>query len=600
MSSSRIHTKFVGIFIDIPYKNGRNNLKIVQTEDSKSKTKGMGMEKWILPRRRKPFVWAVFFLVPVLVATLWASVYSANRVETGRVDMLTLDPPSTAAAPKMPAVVFLHDKHTGALTDKGCKACHQKASEPGQPEGFQFGFKNTQALEPDAATKQFHAECTGCHRQMRDQDEKSGPLTGECRACHRPRPGISSAWQPVSFSKSLHFRHTEASTIRFKPQTEDSNCGACHHVYDEKLEKTVYKKGAEGSCRYCHMAVPRDETRSFRDAAHTDCVNCHQRLSEADKKAGPFDCAGCHSRKGQEKIEKIGDVPRMKRNQPDAVLMAEWLEEAGKNGALPKQRVRPVAFNHLKHEAATPSCRACHHASLEACRKCHTNSEPDKGGDVTLGSAMHAPSATESCVGCHDSAKQHKNCAGCHAQMPAQAFSGRDCRKCHEIDPQGLKPLPITAKEGAKIAAAAIDARAGAQEQVAQQDIPEKVTVDIMADVYQGATFPHRKIVQALAEKTRKSELAVAFHSGRPETLCMGCHHNSPASLTPPACVSCHNLKGADPDDGRPGLKAAYHGQCINCHQRMEIEEPAATDCTACHKIRPENEKTHSGSSNPR
>jgi len=31
------------------------------------------------------------------------------------------------------------------------------------------------------------------------------------------------------------------------------------------------------------------------------------------------------------------------------------------------------------------------------------------------------------------------------------------------------------------------------------------------------------------------------------------------------------------------GLKGAYHGQCMTCHQRMGIEKPLSTDCTACH-----------------
>ncbi|MCP4020221.1 MAG: cytochrome c3 family protein, partial [Desulfobacteraceae bacterium] len=62
-----------------------------------------------------------------------------------------------------------------------------------------------------------------------------------------------------------------------------------------------------------------------------------------------------------------------------------------------------------------------------------------------------------------------------------------------------------------------------------------------------------------------------------------GCHHNSPASLTPPKCSSCHG-KSSDLKADKPGLKGAYHGQCITCHQKMEVKTVLPTDCTKCHE----------------
>jgi hypothetical protein len=555
----------------------------------------MGMTKKLFFWRRKFYPLAAIFLFPLLLASLFGSGYSAARKENSRVDMLTLEAPSAKTDGKMHAVTFFHDKHTRALSDKGCQACHDKISDKGQPEIFNFEFKNTGDLDSKAAMEKYHAECAGCHQVIRNKGEKSGPLTGECRACHQRTPEISSAWQRIPFSKSLHFRHTETDEIRFKPQTYENNCGACHHEYDKKLKKTVYKKGEEGSCRYCHKDQKVQETRSYRDAAHTDCVNCHRRLAEGEKDAGPFDCAGCHSRKGQEKIKKLAEVPRMKRGQPDAVLMADWLKEAAESEELPKQWMQPVAFDHVTHEAASQTCRACHHASLEPCRKCHTIAGSADGDNVALAAAMHNPDSTRSCVGCHDEAKQHKNCAGCHTQMSARVFADRDCVQCHAVGKDRLDPLPANDEARAKIVAAAVNARADAPEGVSEAEIPEKVTVDIMADEYQGATFPHRKIVKALSEKTKTSKLAAAFHRGSSETLCMGCHHNSPPSLTPPRCVSCHNLNKEGAADGRPGLKGAYHGQCIGCHQQMKIEKPGATDCTECHKESDKTVKANSG-----
>jgi hypothetical protein len=93
--------------------------------------------------------------------------------------------------------------------------------------------------------------------------------------------------------------------------------------------------------------------------------------------------------------------------------------------------------------------------------------------------------------------------------------------------------------------------------------------------------MPHRKIVMSLYKGMRDSRLAAAFHAA-PEAVCAGCHHNAPATLTPPKCASCHGKPFET--EGKPGLKAAYHGQCMSCHKEMKLEKPASTNCVACHE----------------
>jgi DnaJ-class molecular chaperone len=98
-------------------------------------------------------------------------------------------------------------------------------------------------------------------------------------------------------------------------------------------------------------------------------------------------------------------------------------------------------------------------------------------------------------------------------------------------------------------------------------------------------TLPHRKIVLKLAEVNTTSKLAAYYHKD-PMTLCQGCHHNSPASTKPPQCGSCHGKSSEALNLTRPGLMAAYHQQCFECHQTMGIEKPASRECTACHAKR--------------
>jgi len=112
---------------------------------------------------------------------------------------------------------------------------------------------------------------------------------------------------------------------------------------------------------------------------------------------------------------------------------------------------------------------------------------------------------------------------------------------------------------------------------------PETETIKEKMDQYQAETFPHRKIVLELNRRIKDNKMAGFFHKDD-KTLCMGCHHNTPGSIQPPKCASCHGQSVQPASDGRPGLKGAYHGQCISCHQVMKIEKPAATDCIVCHK----------------
>lgn len=60
---------------------------------------------------------------------------------------------------------------------------------------------------------------------------------------------------------------------------------------------------------------------------------------------------------------------------------------------------------------------------------------------------------------------------------------------------------------------------------------------------------------------------------------CVNCHHFQPASTEHPACKECH---APESQRGKiePGLKAAYHQQCLNCHQQWDTE----THCEFCHR----------------
>jgi predicted CXXCH cytochrome family protein len=115
-------------------------------------------------------------------------------------------------------------------------------------------------------------------------------------------------------------------------------------------------------------------------------------------------------------------------------------------------------------------------------------------------------------------------------------------------------------------------------------DFPATVLIKRLAREYKPSLLPHLKMVLKLDAIVRKSRLARQFH-GVTEVTCAACHHRSPVSKRPASCASCHGPRAHRTRD-QPGLKAAYHRQCIGCHQRMGIKEQGCTDCHEERKAR--------------
>lgn len=466
---------------------------------------------------------------------------------------------------EMPAVGFLHDLHTQALDGK-CAACHVE-----KEAAFVFEFKRT-SEKPSMAS--YHEGCITCHAEKKAAQENTGPLSAACGSCHvKGEPNVSS-WEKISFDKSLHSIHDRSAQIKGMDPSDTDNCSRCHHKYNEKTKEIYSVKGEEESCMYCHKESKTDGIRSIRDAAHDSCVSCHQTLKTRKIDTGPVTCDGCHDMEKQKKIKKLTDIPRLKRNQPDQVVIAGWKPDSKEKNTY----MKAVAFDHKFHEETTTSCKVCHHETLKKCNDCHTTDGGElKGGFISLGQAMHKQDSTQSCVGCHQEFTKKSDCAGCHAQMPVKNNDSEACKTCHSIEPAQIKTT-----DSDKLAKKVLKDLSERYTRVPVDKIPETVAIDDLAAEYEPSQFPHRKVVQAIFKRVEKSQMARTFHTDQ-AGLCMGCHHNSPKTLEPPKCASCHSKKGPSLD-GRPGLKGAYHGQCITCHQKMDVKAVVATDCAKCHE----------------
>lgn len=541
-----------------------------------------------------------------------------------RADILSIGVLKEYGPLTQPAVVFLHDRHTSALAKLGdrykaqCNTCHPKDKDG--KTGLAFLREANPATGGDLK-KVYHDGCIGCHADLAKAGLKSGPRDVQCKSCHAGTPAVKSSWQPIRVDRLLHFRHARTQ------EKMDNTCGACHHVWDAAARKTVPAPKAEevpGSCSYCHKAADTatpgaspEKVRSLRLAAHGDCVTCHLETAAKAPGAptGPASCSGCHGPLSQKNIEANNrkQVPegadlRIKRRQPDRTLILALADPSRAASGQPAKAftMNPVPFDHRIHEARGTSCASCHHDTLASCgATCHTVAGSKEGGQVTLAQAMHGAASDRSCVSCHAKEQQKPECAGCHSQRkPSDALDKASCASCHMTPaptaPEALAALaaapasPAREAERARLASRLLDARPATPRLPAAEDIPEKVVIGALAKDYEPAEFPHRRIVLGMAKAMQDDKLANAFHADE-TALCRGCHHNSPPSRTPPHCVSCHGAAGPAPD-GRPGLKAALHGQCMGCHAAMGIEGklagdapagtkpvPLNTDCVGCH-----------------
>lgn len=459
--------------------------------------------------------------------------------------------------PERPGVLFDHEKHVVAVQKLGkkCDVCHSFNNQ-GESD---FSFpKNIKSKDPADLMNAYHDSCIECHKDNIKAKRKSGPIT--CAECHKKENERLNVKYPVAeFDFALHNKHEKALK---------NDCSLCHHSYDieEKDPKIrlVYEKGKEESCYYCHdfrnkelTPIQKEAKKKGLDmqrASHMQCINCHWEYIEKGKQTGPVKCTECHSGK-YKTVQELRDVPRPNREQPQKTFLTSA-----------DATMKEVFFDHSFHEKNNKTCRTCHHYSLDSCKECHTLTGSEKGKGVNLSQAMHSAFAKESCVGCHHStAKNNKDCAGCHAfirpvSIDTMSPKTESCNRCH------------TGKTEPKVAQISKPTK-----------VKENIKIDILAREFEPSEFPHLKIINNLIDVSNKSKLATYFHRDL-ATLCGGCHHNTPKSdLTEnkaPLCRSCHYT--GTPALDKTGLISAYHRGCLGCHEEMNLDK--GRKCSECHK----------------
>ena len=140
--------------------------------------------------------------------------------------------------------------------------------------------------------------------------------------------------------------------------------------------------------------------------------------------------------------------------------------------------------------------------------------------------------------------------------MPQGSETGGDCGPCHRTSNPSMHDLmPENKCRRARTHENLDEAASG----------PEVVIMDQLTDIYVPVVFPH-----GLHAKME------AIGNG-----CGACHHHGEEGKIV-TCRTCHTV-ATDPGNLRqPGLKGAYHRQCLACHREWSHD----TDCIFCHAKR--------------
>jgi len=158
--------------------------------------------------------------------------------------------------------------------------------------------------------------------------------------------------------------------------------------------------------------------------------------------------------------------------------------------------------------------------------------------------------------------------AGAHVQE-SKAVEGQpadvpSCAKCHVCkNPSALEPCLVDCPRvflGHKTGAA-----------LAPEAGPEEIMLNELENLYEPVKFNH-KIHAEMADMCRG---------------CDACHHYTPSEAFHPPCKECHNPELAHEHIRQPGLKGAYHRQCMGCHREWSNE----TQCEVCHAMKANKEK---------
>ncbi len=227
-------------------------------------------------------------------------------------------PPQFADLKRAP-VLFPHDRHTRALKEEGCSACH-----PRKDGAFAFSFPIERKDDSRSGfMKSFHDACIDCHTARAGTGRKAGPVTcgechsakaayhekeylpalpqdygglrdtyhKECAACHLKSPGHSKKGAGDLDWKSFYVRAQQRIAVATPKVVYDyyihdkhqkpleKKCELCHYLPPE-LKQKLAAEGKEPTGQDWLRQEEPGKSLKQKDPAHLRCLNCHLQRRE--------------------------------------------------------------------------------------------------------------------------------------------------------------------------------------------------------------------------------------------------------------------------------------------------------------------------------
>lgn len=332
----------------------------------------------------------------------------------------------------------------------------------------------------------------------------------------------------VSIGHTENFGKLEYGKVLFK-----------HQLHVEAMAK-ILNRAQEKTCNECHFkdqygeysfdftrANKEKNPEQLKNAYHSKCLSCHQKLSSQGKRTGPeiLSCRDCHKKEYEKKEVKYSPFEfdfsihekHVKKNERDCSLCHHTYDIKEKNKEL------ALVYEKGKEQ----SCYYCHDLNKK------------RGPELTkiLKVAKEKNLSMEkSC---------HLLCLNCHLQNKSQEKDSGPiiCSECHTGKYKTLSELRDVPRP--------------------EVDQPKTAFIKIEEAKMKGVPFKHD------------------FHELNNKT-CRVCHHE-----TLKACKECHNLKGKE-EGGYVNIATAYHSlnselSCQGCHKNSITNK----ECYGCHYFIP-------------
>ncbi|MGE5840079.1 MAG: sulfate respiration complex hexadecaheme cytochrome HmcA [Deltaproteobacteria bacterium] len=363
----------------------------------------------------------------------------------------------------------LHFRHSKAA-EEACSTCHH-AEDEGNEGTCRYCHKEKAEEDVISMPLASHLSCVECHREGREKNLKSGPIT--CRGCHdekeqmkirkvEPLPRMQRNQPDTIFVKALGEEEKE-TIIRMSPVPFDHKA---HEEYNDTCRVCHHEEMA--ACNSCHPLTKADERggnvqleRAMHGSAFPlSCVGCHKINQEAKECAGCHElmptatqpkeetCLKCHMKP----LPDSASVPQTPEAQAELAkrLLQSRVPVKGTYPAeeIPEKAVikyladkyEPVILPHRrivlsivermnKSKQAGKLASYFHNDEATVCQGCHHNSP--------------ASAKPPSCVSCHsrpfDEANlmkpgllgaYHQQCMGCHEAMEIK--KPKECVECHK------------------------------------------------------------------------------------------------------------------------------------------------------------------------